>query len=73
MSNNEKFNALLNSCANPRKIYNALLALAEAGYTLKSLNQALEDVAPTGRKGVAGGQESIRRQAQSFARGGRTV
>ena len=28
LTNNEKFNRLLNSCANPRAIYNALLALA---------------------------------------------
>lgn len=31
MSNNEKFNALLNSCSNPRRIYNALAALAATG------------------------------------------
>lgn len=30
-NNNERFNALLNSCQNPRAIYNALLDLAEAG------------------------------------------
>lgn len=29
MSNNEKFNALLNSCSNTRRLYNALAALAE--------------------------------------------
>lgn len=28
MTNNEKFNALLNSCANPRRTYDALMALA---------------------------------------------
>ena len=27
-TNNERFNALLNSCENPRAVYNALLALA---------------------------------------------
>lgn len=27
-SNNEKFNALLNSCENPRAVYNALAALS---------------------------------------------
>lgn len=27
MTNNERFNALLNSCRNPRAIYNALAAL----------------------------------------------
>lgn len=31
MSNNEKFNAMLNSCKNPIAVYNALLALAESG------------------------------------------
>ncbi|MBD5130476.1 MAG: hypothetical protein HDT43_11255 [Ruminococcaceae bacterium] len=30
-TNNEKFNALLNSCQNPRAIYNALAAFAETG------------------------------------------
>lgn len=50
MSNNEKFNALLNSCANPRQIHDALLALAEAGYPLKSLNRDLEGVARQGGK-----------------------
>ena len=29
MNNNEKFNALLNSCAYSRRIYNALLSLAK--------------------------------------------
>lgn len=29
MTNNEKFNRLINSCENPRMVYNALLALAE--------------------------------------------
>ena len=28
MTNNERFNDLLNSCQNPRAMYNALLALA---------------------------------------------
>lgn len=28
MTNNEKFNVLLNSCRDPRQIYNALMALA---------------------------------------------
>ena len=31
MSNNEKFNAMLNSCKNPIAVYNALLALVESG------------------------------------------
>lgn len=52
--NNEKFNALLNSYANPRQIYNALLALAEAGFTREclkekvyaTLHEALVDVWP---------------------------
>lgn len=30
-TNNEKFNALLNSCQNSRAVYNALAAFAEAG------------------------------------------
>ena len=29
MTNNEKFNQLINSCGNPRLVYNALLALSE--------------------------------------------
>lgn len=29
MSNNEKFNALLNSCPHARQVYNALLAFAK--------------------------------------------
>ena len=48
--NNEKFNALLNSCTNPRRVYNVLLALAEAGYPLESLKQELEDAARQDRK-----------------------
>ena len=28
--NNDKFNAMLNSCQNPRAVYNALLAFANA-------------------------------------------
>ena len=31
MTNNERFNQLLNSCQNPRAVYNALLALGKAG------------------------------------------
>lgn len=31
MNNNEQFNKVLNSCAHPRQIYNALVALAEPG------------------------------------------
>lgn len=31
MNNNERFNALLDSCQNPRAVYAALLALAKAG------------------------------------------
>lgn len=31
MSNNERFNAMLNSCQNPRAVYAALLAMAKAG------------------------------------------
>lgn len=45
MSNNEKFNALLNSCADPGQIYEALLALAEAGFTGESLKEAAEATA----------------------------
>lgn len=32
-TNNERFNALLNSCQNPRGVYNALSAFSELGYT----------------------------------------
>lgn len=31
MTNNERVNQLLNSCQNPRAVYNALLALGKAG------------------------------------------
>lgn len=31
MTNNERFNTLLNRCQNPRAVYAALLALAKAG------------------------------------------
>lgn len=31
MTNNEKFNAVLNRCQNPRAVYAALLALGNAG------------------------------------------
>lgn len=31
MTNNEKFNQLLNSCQNPRAVYAALLALRTTG------------------------------------------
>lgn len=31
MTNNERFNELLNSCENPRAVYVALLALARSG------------------------------------------
>lgn len=38
MTNNERFNAMLNSCQSPRAVYNALYALApvisEARFTL---------------------------------------
>ncbi|MDE7261143.1 MAG: hypothetical protein K2N78_03645 [Oscillospiraceae bacterium] len=30
-TNNERFNALLNSCQHPRAVYDTLLAFAEAG------------------------------------------
>ena len=35
MTNNEKFNAVLNACHNPEAIYAALLALGEAGFSQK--------------------------------------
>ena len=38
MSNNEKFNAMLNSCKNPIAVYNALLALAESGVLAELCN-----------------------------------
>ena len=31
MMNNERFNQLLNSCQNPRAVYNTLLALGTTG------------------------------------------
>lgn len=31
MTNNERFNQLLNSCQNPRAVYSALLALGTTG------------------------------------------
>lgn len=31
VSNNERFNDLINSCAHARQVYNALLSLAEPG------------------------------------------
>lgn len=40
MNNNERFNQLLNSCQNPRAVYNALLALGKAG-TLDKLRKEL--------------------------------
>ena len=39
MSNNEKFNALLNSSADPGQIYKALLALAETGFSGEQLKE----------------------------------
>lgn len=42
MSNNEKFNAMLNSCKNPIAVYNALLALAEPG-VLTELRNSFSD------------------------------
>lgn len=53
MSNNEKFNALLNACTNPRRICNALLALAEAGSPLESITQEFEGAACQSKKGAA--------------------
>lgn len=38
MSNNERFNQLLNSCQTPRAVYNALLALGKNG-TLDKLRE----------------------------------
>ena len=40
MSNNEKFNKLLNSCQNPRSVYAALLALGRAGILEKLRKEA---------------------------------
>ena len=42
LTNNEKFNQLLNSCANPRAIYNALLEFAPF---LKEMVQSEGDAA----------------------------
>ena len=41
MTNNERFNELLNSCQNPRAVYAALLALAKAG-TLGKLREGAQ-------------------------------
>lgn len=53
MNNDEKFNALLNSCAHSRQIYNMLLAWAEAGSPLESIKQELEGTACQSKKGAA--------------------
>lgn len=42
MSNNEKFNAMLNRCKNPIAVYNALLVLAESG-VLAELRNSFSD------------------------------
>lgn len=41
MSNNEKFNLLLNSTSNPRAIYNVLASLAEAKPNLMRVAQEI--------------------------------
>lgn len=54
MSNNEKFNQLLNSCENPRAVYGALLALGTPecwtssgrGTRPKGLSQTYKNAAP---------------------------
>lgn len=38
MTNEEKFNQLLNSCKNPRAVHNAFLALGKSG-TLDALRE----------------------------------
>lgn len=43
MTNNEKFNQMLNSCQHPRRVYNALTALAEAPQPEKPNIQKLTD------------------------------
>lgn len=46
MTNNERFNAMLNSCHNPRAIFNALQALAPAhtkGELLDAIMELTED------------------------------
>lgn len=40
MTNNERFNAMLNSCQNPRAVYAALLALGKAGVLDKLREEA---------------------------------
>ena len=40
MTNNEKFNAMLNNCQNPRAVYIALLALAKSGLLNKLREEA---------------------------------
>ena len=47
MSNNEKFNAMLNSCKNPRAVHNAFLALAESG-ALTELRNSFSDASVKG-------------------------
>ncbi len=47
MTNNERFNAMLNSCLHPRAVYNALYALAPAIRGARStLYNALYALAP---------------------------
>jgi len=35
MPNNEKFNQMLNSCKNPRMVYNVLMCIAEEAQTIR--------------------------------------
>lgn len=53
MSNNEKFNARLNSCAHSRQIYNMLLAWAAARSPLESIERELEDTIRQSKKEAA--------------------
>lgn len=40
MTNNEKFNAILNNCRNPQGVKAALLALEDAGFFKKERKEA---------------------------------
>ncbi len=44
MTNNEKFNAVLNNCQNPQAVYNALLALKRAGLFDQTREEACHEV-----------------------------
>ena len=53
MTNNEKFNQLLNACQDPHRMYAALLALAESGIFQK-LREEWQNGHQTADCGLAG-------------------